>query len=425
MGTSSVRCLAIDQQLQILAQSRVALPLPQSPARGHAEQSPAIWHSAFLEALTAICHQINPQQIKAFCVDATSASVYLSDTNAEPASTALMYNDARAISILDSIRNKVPAGHLTLSASSSLAKALFLRLQLPADARYAITHQADLLNQILTGKNQVTDKNNALKLGYDNIADKWPDWLTALADEYHLQLPQVVSTGTLLAGIDKNLARQFDINPQALVCAGTTDSTASSLASGIIKPGDAVTTIGTTMTIKVIASKSIESIESGIYSHILPDGLWLAGGASNVGGRVLQDFFSPQQIIELSEQIDPRSFSGLDYYPLSTIGERFPINDPEKHPVLTPRPDDDITFLQAIFEGLARVEKMAYQKLAGLGACYPEKIITAGGAASTNQALLKIRQNILGVPVVTARQTEAAFGVALIAKNAWQKSMTG
>ena len=62
------------------------------------------------------------------------------------------------------------------------------------------------------------------------------------------------------------------------------------------------------------------------------------GGASNTGGAVLKHYFTDKQLQELSQQIDPDKPSGLDYYPLTKPGERFPVNDPNLMPRLTPRP---------------------------------------------------------------------------------------
>ena len=62
------------------------------------------------------------------------------------------------------------------------------------------------------------------------------------------------------------------------------------------------------------------------------------GGASNTGGAVLKEFFTSDQLRDLSAQIDPEQPSGLDYYPLTKPGERFPVNDPHLEPRLTPRP---------------------------------------------------------------------------------------
>lgn len=64
----------------------------------------------------------------------------------------------------------------------------------------------------------------------------------------------------------------------------------------------------------------------------------------------LRQFFSDDEIAALSERVDPDSPTGLGYYPLPSRGERFPVCDPDKDPVLEPRPSDRALFLQGILE---------------------------------------------------------------------------
>ncbi|WP_421656819.1 hypothetical protein [Leptothermofonsia sp. ETS-13] len=80
------------------------------------------------------------------------------------------------------------------------------------------------------------------------------------------------------------------------------------------------------------------------------------GGASNTGGAVLQQFFTPAELDELSAQISPEIESPFDYYPLTKPGERFPINDAQLAPRLEPRPGDRIEFLHGLLESMARIE---------------------------------------------------------------------
>ena len=56
------------------------------------------------------------------------------------------------------------------------------------------------------------------------------------------------------------------------------------------------------------------------------------GGASNTGGAALKQLFTNRQLAELSDEIDPRQASLLDYYPLPAMGERFPTADPSLLP---------------------------------------------------------------------------------------------
>lgn len=92
-----------------------------------------------------------------------------------------------------------------------------------------------------------------------------------------------------------------------------------------------VTSLGSTLAIKLLSTTRVEDARFGVYSHRLDD-KWLVGGASNTGGAVLRQIFTDDQLEELSKKIDPAKASPLDYYPLIGIGERFPTADPKLEP---------------------------------------------------------------------------------------------
>lgn len=207
---------------------------------------------------------------------------------------------------------------------------------------------------------------------------------------------------------------RLNLADNCLVCTGTTDSIAAFLASGASNCGEAVTSLGSTLVLKLLSETKVENSQFGIYSHRLGD-LWLTGGASNTGGAVLKHFFSDRELASLSQQIDPDRESPLDYYPLLTPGDRFPINDPNLLPKLEPRPDRPVEFLHGLLESLARIETLGYQKLQQLGASKLTQVYTAGGGAK-NTTWQQIRQRHLQVPVVSSTHTEAAYGSALLAR---------
>ncbi len=88
----------------------------------------------------------------------------------------------------------------------------------------------------------------------------------------------------------------------------------------------------------------IEDNQIGLYSHKFGDA-WLVGGASNTGGTVLLEHFTPEEINKLSKKADPEIPTDLDYYPLAQPRERFPVNDPNLLPRLTPRSNNKSVFL--------------------------------------------------------------------------------
>jgi sugar (pentulose or hexulose) kinase len=409
-GTSGCRGCVIDAGRHILAESRMPLPPPQRSGAA-VEQDPAIWWTALRAVLAELGTRVSLTDIRAVCVDGTSSSLLLCDAQGAPLGNALMYNDSRAREAAQQVAAVAPQDCAVHGASASLAKLLWL-LQSPAarDARHAL-HQADWVLGRLRGRYGCSDENNALKLGYDPGARRWPQWLAALAVPARL-LPEVVPAGTDSGCIDPAMATQFGLAPATRIISGTTDSTASFIATGAVR-GEAVTTLGSTLVLKVCAEMPVFAPEHGIYSHRLGDD-WLAGGASNSGGAVLRQYFTDADIARLTQQLQPDRPTGLDYYPLPARGERFPINDPDLEPLLAPRPQEDARFFQGILEGIARIEVQGYRRLAELGAPWPTRVISTGGGAA-NSAWRTIRSQLLGMPVVAAAHQEAAYGTALLA----------
>jgi D-ribulokinase len=222
----------------------------------------------------------------------------------------------------------------------------------------------------------------------------------------------VVAPGSPVGTVTPAAAARTGLPPSCIVCAGTTDSIAAFLAASVSQPGEAVTSLGSTMAIKMISETKAESAAHGVYSHRLASA-WLVGGASNVGGAVLRQHFSDMQLAELTPRLRPDQPTGLDYIPLPAPGERFPVNDPGLQPRLEPRPADDAMFLQGMLEAMARTEGKAYRLLEELGASRVQGVWTAGGGAK-NAAWTELRRQELGVPVVAAEEGEASYGAALL-----------
>ncbi|NOU00490.1 MAG: carbohydrate kinase, partial [Gallionella sp.] len=129
-----------------------------------------------------------------------------------------------------------------------------------------------------------------------------------------------------------------------------------------------------------------------------------------------RSYFSDTQLATLSAQINPLQNSPLDYYPLPKMGERFPINDAQLLPQLTPRPSDDVEFLHGLLQGLTRIEAAGYAKLTELGAPAIQRVVTNGGGAK-NLVWQAMRSRLIGVPVEESVNSEAAYGAALLASQ--------
>jgi sugar (pentulose or hexulose) kinase len=401
-GTSGARAVVIDDEARILSQMR------------HPWTNIANWGNCWKEALWSLLEAISPElkgEIRAIAINGTSSTILLTDATGQPVDVPLLYNDARVSIVLKDLSHIAPPNHTVLSATSSLAKLLWMQ-HLPSfgQARYLL-HQADWLAFLLHGQLGISDYHNALKLGYDVEKLQYPEWLEKL--QIPITLPRVLAPGTPVGELNPEIAAKFGFRHDCLVCAGTTDSIGAFLASGVKSPGEAVTSLGSTLVLKLVSRTRIEDALYGIYSHRLGD-LWLTGGASNTGCAVLNKLFTDEQLVSLSREMDVSKASELDYYPLLKDGDRFPINDPHLAPKLEPRPDNPREFLHGLLESMARIEARGYKLLQELGSDQLNRVYTAGGGAA-NCTWTAIRSRYLKIPVASSINTEAAYGTALLA----------
>lgn len=410
VGTSGVRAIAVDAAGAVRAQASRAMPVPVKGGDGSLAQDPAVWWEAVAGVLDGLAPVAG--RIAALAVDGTSGTLLLTDADGRPLAPGRMYNDASGAALAPRIAEVAPPESGAHGATSPLARLLLLQ-PLHREARHAL-HQADWIAGRLLDRTGTSDANNALKLGYDPVRSAWPGWLDRLGVRRDL-LPEVVAPGTALGTVAPGTAERFGLDPACLVVAGTTDGCASFLATGADAIGDGVTALGTTLTLKLLSKAPVFAPAYGVYSHRLGD-RWLVGGASNSGGNALLRFLDVDRMAELTPRLRPDQPTGLDWHPLPSTGERFPVADPTLVFAPDPLPDHELTLFQGLLEGIAEVEARAYRLIAELGGPTLRSVRTVGGGAA-NPGWTAIRARRLRVPMPPPASLEAAYGTALLARQ--------
>lgn len=411
IGTSGVKTATLNAKGEIFSTSNITHFKQNSD-----KINPSIWWETVKHAIKVnlidLNHKgINSLEIKKLAVDGTSGTILLANERLQPVTRALMYNTSGFIKEAKVIEKHSPEKHIAKGQNSTLARALKLIEEDKRGEAKFLMHQADFIVANFLKKGGFSDHNNTLKLGYDIENNFWPKWIFKTGMKKTL-LPKVFPVGTQLGKLNQTIATELGLDKNIIIYAGTTDSNAGFLSCTNFEKGSAVTSLGSTLAIKILSENQIENPEIGLYSHKLGK-YWLAGGASNTGGNVLKKFFNEHQIITLSKDINPNNSSGLEYYPLLKMGERFPINNPKLKPCLTPRPQSDSLFLHGLLESMAKIEKTSYEAILKLGGSFPEHILTVGGGAN-NKVWEKIRTNIIKTKISSGKNIEAAIGTAKI-----------
>jgi len=291
---------------------------------------------------------------------------------------------------------------------SSLAKAIKLIDTFGQDI--ILRHQSDWISGWFLNDWSYGEEGNNIKLGWNIASKSWPESFESFS--LKKSMPLIKKSGSILGKINQSIANLLGTNKHLLLISGTTDSNAAFIAAQV-KDNEGLTILGTTIVLKKMIKKTFS--HPGITMHRV-NGNWICGGSSNAGCGVLSKFFSDLEIKELSQQINPRKKTTLNYLPLNSQGERFPTNDPYLKPIIKPRPVSDALFLNGLLEGLAKIELNGWKKLKTLSGYFPKKIITIGGG-SKNPQWKTIRERTLKIPIVNSNKS-TSFGSALIALHA-------
>ncbi len=384
-ATQSARAVLLDIDSNIHARITHDLAPVQRGADGRLTQDPASWITAIDSLLQQILVEAEKAKlsISAMCITATSGTFVLTDKNGEPIAPAAMYNDGRAGS---------PLGRAEAIIKES------------ASGQYLFAHTAEYLVAHLTQQkisDISTDWSHALKTGVDINTGQWKAEALAQAQSLSISLPTVGAPGTLLGTTSLGAIPIY---------AGMTDGCTAQISVGDTSIGCAVSTLGTTLVLKVVGSKEIAG--PGFYSHLLPKDRWLAGAASNLGGISFDKFKS--DIAQWDNKAAAHGPASSVVYPLVGTGERFPIANKDMKEIRSQAPTDEVDEYRSILEGIAFAERLAYETLAAAGADNSGTLYTVGGG-SKSAIWSRIRATVLHRPISLVKTSGSDIGAAMIA----------
>ena len=421
IGTQGARVVLIDHTGAVISSKEESFPLSD---HSREEQSPDLWWRSCLQSIKNLLNEvrggIDLQAIMAVSVTSTSGTIIPIDRNNEPLHPAIMYSDGRSVEAArlctQVARSEQREGYTSFNTSSGLAKMVWFVQQYPEKAAklFKFIHAADFIIGKLSGNFNTTDYTNALKSGYDVHQNRWPSYIWQKLPLQQEWLQEVVPSGRPVGTVVPELAAELGLSSLLKVVSSMTDGCASQIASGAVSPGDWTTTIGTTMVVKGVTTKAVEDPEGRLYSHRHPEGFWMPGGASNTGADWVTRLFHTDLGL-LNERASHMIPTNHIAYPLIQKGERFPFVAPHAEG-FWPKEIDDAALFASCMEGVAYLERYAYEMIEELSGEQVHAVYTAGGGSNSDTWLV-IRANVLNRPVYKMKHTSGAIGAAVLAAS--------
>ncbi|MDB5058944.1 MAG: hypothetical protein JWO59_2416 [Chloroflexi bacterium] len=293
IGASGVDACAFLPDGTLLATTTAPLTT-YYPRPGWAEQDPAAWVAAAVEALRQMRQQLGSTPPAAIGLTGQCPSCTLIDEHGGALATGLIFQDNRATEEARRIAELL--GAEAVRARTGLEPSHFLlapRLLWLADrysglrrARPRLAQPRDLVGLHLTGM-LATDATHAGCTGlYDLQRDEWTaDWIRQLGLDW-LDLPPIRRPTTLLGGLTAAAAALTGFPAGLPICLGAADNFCADLAMGATAPGVLGDTSGTSTCLDLSITVPDPAPALSLYRHFLPD-LIYANVGLNATGAVL------------------------------------------------------------------------------------------------------------------------------------------
>jgi xylulokinase len=439
-GIKALLCRAADGA--VLATGFAGYPL-HHPRPGWAEQDPADWWRACGQAVRACVTAAAaagsaPEHVRALGLSGQMHGAVLLDERQAVLRPCIIWADQRSGAECDEIHLRVGKRRLIeLTGNPALtgftaAKALWVRNHEPevfARARLLLLPK-DYIRLLLTGETAMERSDAAGTNLLDVRTGDWSAEVLAALDLPRDFVPPVRGSteicGTLTAAAAAHL-----VLPEGIpVAGGGADNACGAVGTGVVTPGLALVSIGTSGVVLAPASEpridtSAETPRLHTFAHAVP-GTWYLMGVTQAAGlslRWARDTIGGgpateyDALVAEAAAIAPGA-GGVLFLPYLQ-GERTPHLDPHASGAwlgLTAAHGRG-HLLRAVLEGVAFSLKDGFELLGEQGLPLDQLRLTGGGARSAVWA--QICADVLERPITTLAADEGpAFGAALIAGTA-------
>jgi xylulokinase len=429
IGTSSVKALLLDERTEIVAQGSHPLDISRTQAT-FSEQDPDSWWRATVNAVGTL-PAAERAAVKAVGLSGQMHGATLLDREDRPLRPAILWNDGRSSAeCVDLERREHDARAITgniMMPGFTAPKLLWVSRHEPDIFRRtaSVLLPKDYVRLKLTGE-KISDMSDASGTGWLNVGKR--DWSDAMLDATGLNRTHMARLveGTAPSGtLTQAAAEQLKV-PRVVVAGGAGDNAASGVGLGVVSPGQAFLSLGTSGVLFVVTDRFRPNPNRAAHAfcHCLPN-RW------HQMSVMLSASSSLDWVAQITGETDlPRLMAAAKAKGLTRhtpiflpylSGERTPHNDPNSRGVFfgisAETTAADLTV--AVLEGVAHAFTDGLGVLVETGGSVGEISVTGGGArlpywgqllaAALNRPLTYRQGGEVGAALGAARLARLAF----------------
>ena len=434
IGTSSCKCCLLSSRGELLGTASREYS-PHYPQPGWVEQEPQEWYLTTLTCLKDLADQpgIDLHQVGAIGVTGQMRGPTFLDRDGNPVRPSILWNDLRCEREVAELNAKYTdllrrVTHNPLNTMCTLPKLLWIFRNEPDTWRKTATllYPKDYINYCLTGERHTDLSDASGSSCYDIHRETWSEEILERFSIAREVLPEILPSSAVTGRLCRAAAQATGMTEGILVVAGASDATIEMLSTGIESERQCKIRLGSSGAISTVVDHLDAQGEGQYYcwSYIFP-GQWMLDLNTRACAHAtlwlrqvcyagISDSSAAYRRIEVEARRVPPGSEGLFFHPY-LLGEDAPYWEPHLKASFFGLTSAHLRphLARAVLEGTGYALRDAMRIYAEQAARFEDYIFVGGG--TRNSLWVAIVADILGIDGRINRQTDAAYGAAMLA----------
>jgi xylulokinase len=433
LGTSGVKAILVDAEDRLRAEAHAPLAVSR-PRPLWSEQDPADWLAATEAAMDRLAAAAGAAMgaVEAIGLSGQMLGVALLDAADRPLRPALLWNDGRAAAECRELEALVPdiarrVGCRPMPGFGAPKMRWLMKHEAAAVARARrVLLPKDVVRLFLTGEAASDRADASATLFMETEAGVWSEEILAACGATPALMPRLVDSDEVAGALRPALAARWGLPLLTIVAGGAGDNMAGAVGAGVVAPGDAFISLGTSGVYFVANDRFVPALDRGMHTHrhavrglFAQHGVVLSAASALAWAAALVGASDIGRFLDEIAAADPDPAATPLFAPYLG-GERTPHDDPGAQGVVAGLGfgTDRVVLGRAVLEGVAFALADCEDALRTAGAPIGVPKLIGGGARSLLWA--EIVASVLGHPLAVPESAALgpAFGAARLARAA-------
>lgn len=298
LGTGGIKAVLFDERGVEITEATQEYPLYQLQ-NGWSEQDPEDWYQAMVKTVSQVVEQsgIPKEEILGIGISGQMMGAVLLDERGDPLRKAILWNDQRTEAACAEVARRVGEEKMLSitcnppRAGLTAAKIYWVKQNEPdiyAKCRHILLPK-DYLRYRLTGE-FATEVSDASAMQLMDVPNRcWSGYILDALEIKEDMLGKVYESYEVTGTLRPDVAKCLGLCEKTVVVGGAGDNAAASVGTGVVAPGRAMTTIGTSGVVFAYADKPAIDPKGRVYTFCTAvPGAWHMMGLVNSAGLSLK-----------------------------------------------------------------------------------------------------------------------------------------